>query len=151
MWEKARIMKREKGSLLIETMVGLFILSVIGWISFTLTISIRNSIAMKRKERVLYESFNAVGKELKYNYSIQELDSRLIGGKITIPYKEDFLLEVRDKELFSIVEEDRKIGEFSIELKENKDEYKRYKLKLNIRGEVLEQDIIKAPWISEIR
>lgn len=132
--------KSARGSILIETVAGLFILTVIGWIMFTLIVSMSKSVKFKSESRELYESLHAVVNEVRYNLNEEDLRVKLVDNKIIIPYNRGFLDELREKSLLQISNGD-KVGIITIEfLEDTKD----YKIRMESKGEVLEQIVNKA-------
>ena len=56
MWVKEKMVRKEKGNILLELVAGLFILSIIGLLAFNLAIS-ANIYKMKRKIEKLMNAF----------------------------------------------------------------------------------------------
>lgn len=144
-------MRKKRGSLLIESVVGILVLSVVSLLSFTITLSIIRSIDSRKETMDRNESLYAVCNEVKYNLTSKEIEDVMTDNEARVPYKTGFLAEIKTVNLFNIKEDGRKIGEFRIRFSERKAELDKITITLLIENEeVLEQSFIKAPWMCEV-
>ena len=141
---------RKQGSILIEVMVAIMILSLTT--TFIVSTSIQNIDRLK--ERILLEEVNRdvcnLMHEFKYNMTRDEIEKILRNDKIGFKYDRDFSRRLRDSEIKNLqVGEDiqvSKIDEDSVGLK--------IKIKANVKNEksevTIENEFTKSWWMDEI-
>ena len=121
-------------------------------ISVALNIGTRliNSIESRRDKVVVEESMYAICSELKYNISLTKIKEELISGSVTYKYSTTLLNELLNEDLLTL---ERGFGEediLKIEIIESNEALIRLKISINYKGEILEQQIIKAEWMDEV-
>ncbi|WP_315080422.1 hypothetical protein [uncultured Clostridium sp.] len=141
---------KSKGSILIEAIAALFMLSLI--IMFSTSTYIHNNRILK--ERILREDLNRgiynITNELKYNTKMNELKEILNKEPLKLSFDEDFFEELISKEILDLTEgNDIKISK----IKEDD-----YKLEILITGFVnkddiqvnIEESFIKMWWMEYV-
>ncbi|MGG7176134.1 type IV pilus modification PilV family protein [Clostridium paraputrificum] len=143
-------MKKSKGSILIEVLVAIFILFIAGGIALTFGLSIKKSINNRQNKLTMKESLKAICSELKYNNSFIEVKSSLLDDRRKLIYNEGTLVELTKRNLFDIplsTEDDNFIEIIGSEKSKG---FIELVVKIKYKGEVLEQGIIKSPWMDEV-
>ncbi len=96
---REEIRVRSKGSILIEGIAALFILSLM--MMFSMNVYIHNNRVLK--ERILRENLNRaiynITNELKYNTKMNELKDRLNEDSLKLSFNEEFFSELISKEI----------------------------------------------------
>ena len=141
---------KKQGSILIEVMVSIMILSLTT--TFVISTSIQNTDILK--ERILLEEVNrAVSNlihEFKYNMTKDEIEKLLIDEKIGFKYDKDFSRRLFDSEIKNLEAgediEVTKISEDSVGLKLNI----QVKIKTEKNEVTLENEFTKSWWMDEI-
>ena len=141
---------RKQGSILIEVMVSIMILSLTT--TFIISTSMQNTDILK--ERILSERVNRdvcnLMHEFKYNMTRDEIEEMLKDGKAGFEYDGDFSRRLRDSEIKNLqVGEDiqvSKIDSDSVGLK--------IKIEANVKNEksevTIENEFTKSWWMDEI-
>lgn len=141
---------KKQGSMLIEVMVSIMILSLTT--TFIISTSIQNTNVLK--ERILLEEVNRdvcnLMHELKYNMTKDAMEEMLKDNKIGFKYDKEFSRRLRDSEIQNLqVGEDiqvSKIGSDGVGLK--------IKIIANIKNEKsevnIENEFTKSWWMDEI-
>jgi len=141
---------KKQGSILIEVMVSIMILSLTT--TFVISTSIQNTDILK--ERILLEEVNRdvsnLIHEFKYNMTKDEIEKLLIDEKIVFKYDKDFSRRLFDSEIKNLEAgediEVTKISEDSVGLKLNI----QVKIKTEKNEVTLENEFTKSWWMDEI-
>lgn len=141
---------KKQGSILIEAMASLMILSLTA--TFIISASIQNSDILR--ERILLEEANrAVSnlmKEFKYNMSREEIEKLLNNNEIAFKYDRDFSKKLMDTN----VEDLEKGNDIEVSKIEESDLGLKLKIHTNIKIENneinLDKEFIKSWWMDEI-
>ena len=141
---------KKQGSILIEVMVSIMILSLTT--TFVISTSIQNTDILK--ERILLEEVNRdvcnLIHEFKYNMTKDEIEKLLIDEKIGFKYDKDFSRRLFDSEIKNLEAgediEVTKISEDSVGLKLNI----QVKIKTEKNEVTLENEFTKSWWMDEI-
>ncbi|WP_252226023.1 hypothetical protein [Clostridium sp. ZBS2] len=141
---------KSKGSILIEAIAALFMLSLI--IIFSISTYIHNNRILK--ERMLREELNRaiynITNELKYNTKMNKLKDTLNKEPLTLSFDENFFEELTNTEILDLTKgNDIKISK----LKEDD-----YKLEILIKGLInkdniqvdIEESFIKMWWMEYV-
>ncbi len=141
---------RSKGSILIEGIAALFILSLM--MMFSMNVYIHNNRVLK--ERILRENLNRaiynITNELKYNTKMNELKDRLNEDSLKLSFNEEFFSELISKEILDLTQGD--------DIKISKIKEDEYKLEILITGFVnkdnikvdIEESFIKRWWMEYV-
>ncbi|ACD51399.1 hypothetical protein FDB55_10660 [Clostridium botulinum] len=141
---------RSKGSILIEGIAALFILSLM--MMFSMNVYIHNNRVLK--ERILRENLNRaiynITNELKYNTKMNELKDRLNEDSLKLSFNEEFFSELISKEILDLTQGD--------DIKISKIKEDEYKLEILITGFVnkdnikvdIEESFIKMWWMEYV-
>ncbi|NFG59532.1 hypothetical protein FC778_12640 [Clostridium botulinum] len=141
---------RSKGSILIEGIAALFILSLM--MMFSMNVYIHNNRVLK--ERILRENLNRaiynITNELKYNTKMNELKDRLNEDSLKLSFNEEFFSELISKEILNLTQGD--------DIKISKIKEDEYKLEILITGFVnkdnikvdIEESFIKMWWMEYV-
>ena len=133
MWVKEKMVRKEKGNILLELVAGLFILRIIGLLAFNLAISANKYLQNEKEDRETYECFHAVVNEIRYN-----LDKEKFKSKVKIPYDKNLLEELKSKDLLDIAYSE----ESNFLMIEFSDERKEFVIRLEDGEKVLEQKVM---------
>jgi len=143
-------------------MISIFILVLL--ISVALNISSRliNSVKERKERMNMEESMYSICSELRYNVSLARIKEKLIertidlnGTKlkekfITLDYDETTLNELLNEDIFSLELASDNEESFKIMIIEEGTEFIKLKITIKYKGEILEQEIIKATWMDEV-
>ncbi|OSA97974.1 UNVERIFIED_ORG: hypothetical protein B2H98_06210 [Clostridium botulinum] len=141
---------KSKGSILIEGIAALFILSLM--MMFSMNVYIHNNRVLK--ERILRENLNRaiynITNELKYNTKMNELKDRLNEDSLKLSFNEEFFIELISKEILDLTQGD--------DIKISKIKEDEYKLEILITGFVnkdnikvdIEESFIKMWWMEYV-
>lgn len=131
-------------------MISIFILLII--ISVALNIGTKLIISIEsRRERVFIdESMYAICSELKYNISLTRIKEALKSGSVTYKYNSTLLSKLLVEDLLKQEHGFGEVDILKIEILESNDALIRLKISINYKGEILEQQIIKAAWMDEV-
>ncbi|NFG26098.1 hypothetical protein FC777_02965 [Clostridium botulinum] len=141
---------KSKGSILIEGIAALFILSLM--MMFSMNVYIHNNRILK--ERILRENLNRaiynITNELKYNTKMNELKDRLNEDSLKLSFNEEFFSELISKEILDLTQGD--------DIKISKIKEDEYKLEILITGFVnkdnikvdIEESFIKMWWMEYV-
>ncbi|HBJ1650284.1 hypothetical protein JW813_11670 [Clostridium botulinum] len=141
---------KSKGSILIEGIAALFILSLM--MMFSMNVYIHNNRVLK--ERILRENLNRaiynITNELKYNTKMNELKDRLNEDSLKLSFNEEFFSELISKEILDLTQGD--------DIKISKIKEDEYKLEILITGFVnkdnikvdIEESFIKMWWMEYV-
>ncbi|NFO14516.1 hypothetical protein FDB34_10025 [Clostridium botulinum] len=141
---------KSKGSILIEGIAALFILSLM--MMFSMNVYIHNNRVLK--ERILRENLNRaiynIANELKYNTKMNELKDRLNEDSLKLSFNEEFFSELISKEILDLTQGD--------DIKISKIKEDEYKLEILITGFVnkdnikvdIEESFIKMWWMEYV-
>ncbi|WP_207757829.1 hypothetical protein [Clostridium botulinum] len=147
---REEIRVRSKGSILIEGIAALFILSLM--MMFSMNVYIHNNRVLK--ERILRENLNRaiynITNELKYNTKMNELKDRLNEDSLKLSFNEEFFSELISKEILDLTQGD--------DIKISKIKEDEYKLEILITGFVnkdnikvdIEESFIKMWWMEYV-
>ncbi len=147
---REEIRVRSKGSILIEGIAALFILSLM--MMFSMNVYIHNNRVLK--ERILRENLNRaiynITNELKYNTKMNELKDRLNEDSLKLSFNEEFFSELISKEILDLTQGD--------DIKISKIKEDEYKLEILITGFVnkdnikvdIEESFIKRWWMEYV-
>lgn len=147
---REEIRVRSKGSILIEGIAALFILSLM--MMFSMNVYIHNNRVLK--ERILRENLNRaiynITNELKYNTKMNELKDRLNEDSLKLSFNEEFFSELISKEILNLTQGD--------DIKISKIKEDEYKLEILITGFVnkdnikvdIEESFIKMWWMEYV-
>ena len=130
MWVKEKMVRKEKGNILLELVAGLFILSIIGLLAFNLAISANKYLQN--------ECFHAVVNEIRYNLDKEKFKSKAVRNKVKIPYDKNLLEELKSKDLLDIAYSE----ESNFLMIEFSDERKEFVIRLEDGEKVLEQKVM---------
>lgn len=85
---------KKKGSLIIETLVAMMFLIISGSIVLSSVISAEKSLKIRKvKEELSRVSYNIMN-EIKYNYTLEEINEILDKGSFKLKYYENFMLDL---------------------------------------------------------
>ncbi|HBZ6635857.1 hypothetical protein NE172_04665 [Clostridium botulinum] len=141
---------KSKGSILIEGIAALFILSLM--MMFSMNVYIHNNRVLK--ERIVREELNRaiynITNELKYNTKMNELKDRLNEEPLKLSFNEEFFNELISKEILDLTQGD--------DIKISKIKEDEYKLEILITGFVnkddikvdIEENFIKMWWMEYV-
>ncbi|NFH89190.1 hypothetical protein FDA33_03000 [Clostridium botulinum] len=141
---------KSKGSILIEGIAALFILSLM--MMFSMNVYIHNNRVLK--ERIVREELNRaiynITNELKYNTKMNELKDRLNEEPLKLSFNEEFFNELISKEILDLIQGD--------DIKISKIKEDEYKLEILITGFVnkddikvdIEENFIKMWWMEYV-
>ncbi|WP_207755169.1 hypothetical protein [Clostridium botulinum] len=147
---REEIRVKSKGSILIEGIAALFILSLM--MMFSMNVYIHNNRVLK--ERILRENLNRaiynITNELKYNTKMNELKDRLNEDSLKLSFNEEFFSELISKEILDLTQGD--------DIKISKIKEDEYKLEILITGFVnkdnikvdIEESFIKMWWMEYV-
>lgn len=94
-------MVKKAGITIIETVVALMIVTCLIPIATSIIVNSIESFEIRNNEEELERVMFCIMEEIKYNYTIDELESRAIDKTIKLEYKDDFLKQLSTKELLS--------------------------------------------------
>lgn len=147
---REEIRVKSKGSILIEGIAALFILSLM--MMFSMNVYIHNNRVLK--ERIVREELNRaiynITNELKYNTKMNELKDRLNEEPLKLSFNEEFFNELISKEILDLIQGD--------DIKISKIKEDEYKLEILITGFVnkddikvdIEENFIKMWWMEYV-
>lgn len=147
---REEIRVKSKGSILIEGIAALFILSLM--MMFSMNVYIHNNRVLK--ERIVREELNRaiynITNELKYNTKMNELKDRLNEEPLKLSFNEEFFNELISKEILDLTQGD--------DIKISKIKEDEYKLEILITGFVnkddikvdIEESFIKMWWMEYV-
>ncbi|EES49686.1 conserved hypothetical protein [Clostridium botulinum E1 str. 'BoNT E Beluga'] len=147
---REEIRVKSKGSILIEGIAALFILSLM--MMFSMNVYIHNNRVLK--ERIVREELNRaiynITNELKYNTKMNELKDRLNEEPLKLSFNEEFFNELISKEILDLTQGD--------DIKISKIKEDEYKLEILITGFVnkddikvdIEENFIKMWWMEYV-
>ena len=135
--------RKVKGNILIETVVSLFILSTIGFLSFNLIGSINKYLYKQKESKEIYECFHAVVNEIRYNLDEEKFLNIAKNNKVEIPYNNTLLRELPYRDLFDI----SGMKEEHFILIEYKAEDTEFLIKLEVGDKTLEGKVKKKIYI----
>lgn len=143
-------MHRKRGSVLLETMAAIFILSVCIIVSLNSIIQqIKCSDSEDKNSRDNY-SMKAVCSEIKYNVTYDTILSLLISGSKSIKYSNDFNSKIINIDLTAFESYESEEEKILITKTFENEEYLKLKITIQNDGNKIEQEIIKARWMDEI-
>ena len=141
-------MRKEEGSILIEVMVSIFILSIACVFAVSTTSKCIKEYKIRTDKEEINRAINMIIKEIKYNTEQDKLDEMFNGSsEISFKYEDDMADKLYDTGLIDLESgNDIKISRISEDIKRS-----RYKVKVNI-GENIEMDyeFYKSWWMDEI-
>ena len=143
-------------------MIGIFILVLL--ISVALNISSRliNSVNERKERMNMEETMYSICSELRYNVSLPRIKQNLIERTIelngttlkekslTLDYNDATLNELLNKDIFLLGHEIDNEKSFKLMIIEDETEFIKLRITIKYKGEILEQEIIKATWMDEI-
>lgn len=139
-----------RGSVLLETMIAIFILSICIIVSLNSIIQqIKCSNREDENNRDNY-SIKAVCSEIKYNVTYDTILAILISGNKSIKYSNDFTLKIINTDLTAFESPESEDNKISIEKISENEEYLKLKITIQNDENKIEQEIIKARWMDEI-
>ena len=141
-------MRKEEGSILIEVMVSIFILSIACVFEVSTTSKCIKEYNIRSDKEEINRAINMIIKEIKYNTEQDKLDEMFNGSsEISFKYEDDMADKLYDTGLIDLESgNDIKISRISEDIKRS-----RYKVKVNI-GENIDMDyeFYKSWWMDEI-
>lgn len=145
---------KKKGSLLIEVIVAIGVLSIISIFAISTCRILIVSNSTRISTHKMNECVYAIGNDIKYNIKYNDLVNTLRNENITMKYENEFLYNLATKDLLSgevKVKEDEKLD---IELLNrgtyNEDKILSLNIKINYKGETMEKTITKSPWMEYV-
>lgn len=139
-----------RGSVLLETMIAIFMLSICISVSLNSIIQqIKCSNSEDENSRDNY-SIKAVCSEIKYNVTYDKILTLLISGNKSIKYSNDFALKIINTDLTAFESPESEDKKISIEKISENEEYLNLKITIQNDENKIEQEIIKARWMDEI-
>lgn len=144
-------MKVKKGSILLEVLACIFILSVFGVFTASTCFKCKREYERRIEEDKVSRSVNMIVKEIKYNISKSELDSAFEENvKIGFKYSDNLMEELQKESLFDI----EKGSDIEIEKENESSKADEYVIKVNISKDIfdIEQSykFQKSWWMDEI-
>jgi hypothetical protein len=131
-------------------MISIFILLIIISVALNIGTRLLNSIESRRDKVVIDESMYAICSELKYNISLTRIKEELISGSVTYKYNSTLLNQLLIEDLLTIEDGFGEEDILKIEIIESNEALIRLKISIKYKGEILEQQIIKAEWMDEV-
>lgn len=140
---------KKKGSMLIECLVAIFILTTIAM----LFVSINRSdvVSFKERERSRDNSIllNNIISELKFNVKLESLEEKLINDKLIINIGEDFNNKLQNENILNINDESRKKF-ILVEKVQDLENGIKFNLILKEDGiDILKYEVIKELWMEK--
>ncbi len=141
---------KRKGSMLLECVIAMFIITIVFTLFIEMSKSDNNSFKIRNDMRLNSIIFNNIVNEIKFNTSIQELENKLIDNKIRIGISKDIFEELKVKNILSINDiSSKKIVEINKIKNEHDGILLGFKLVENIENVVLEEEVKKEFWMEE--
>lgn len=144
-------MKTKKGSILLEVLACIFIVSVFGVFTASTCLKCKREYERRVEEDKVNRSVNMIVKEIKYNISKTDLDSEFEENvKIGFKYNDNLMEELQSESLFDI----EKGSDIVIEKENESAEADEYVIKVNISNDIfnIEQSykFQKSWWMDEV-
>ena len=95
---------KKNGITIVETIVALLIIIMIIPIATVLINKSYEARALRRSKYNIDSVSYCIMEELKYNYTIDEIKAKSKNNAILLTYEENFLEDIRSKELFNFAE-----------------------------------------------
>ena len=143
-------MIKRQGSILVETVIALFVLLICSQISLKISIDMYKSVSIRKSTILLREGLNSVCSDIKYNVAFDDINSILQSAQYQILYDDKFNEKMLENKLLDmdISNDDENYIRIGII------DYKEGQLKINVigkyKGVEMEQIINKAPWMDEV-
>lgn len=143
-------MSNKKGSMIIETVIGIFTLCILAALIMNTTIALeKSSVKRKIKQEISSISFSIIS-ELKYNYTLVEVDELIKENKLSFKYYNEFLLDLTNQRLVDFKEGNNIVIKKVETIKNGRIE--KYVIVFNIDfGEEIikyEEEFIKSLWME---
>ncbi|MGL5378508.1 hypothetical protein [Clostridium sp.] len=143
-------MRNKKGSMIIETVIGIFTLCILAALIMNTTIALEKSSAKRKiKQEISSISFSIIS-ELKYNYTLVEVNELIKENKLSFKYYNEFLLDLTNKRLVDFREGNNIVIKKVETIKNGRIE--KYVIVFNIDfGEEIikyEEEFIKSLWME---
>ena len=138
---------KKRGITIVETIVALLIIIMSIPIATILISKSQDSVVMRRSKYDIDSISYCIMEELKYNYTIDEIKSKSKNNTILLSYNENFLENIKTKELFSFPEG----NDIRITLKNNisdKSLYLTVTIYNKVSGEYEKREFIKSGWMD---
>ncbi len=141
-------MRKKKGSILIEVMVSIIILSTACVFAVSTTSKCIREYKIRTDKEEINRAVNMIIKEIKYNIEQSKLDEMFNGSsEISLKYEDDMADKLYDTGLMDLESgNDIKISRISEDIKRST-----YEVKVNV-GENIDMDyeFCKSWWMDEI-
>lgn len=141
-------MIKKKGGSLVESLVSLFILSILIFISVKTSIilykSTINRVEINNRNNAIYAIIN----EIKYNVEFDYLNEKLNQGDLFIEESEDILEKLTYMDIKELV--NSFYGETTISKVEEIEGGIKINVKIKYKDNIIEEEFIKGWWMDEI-
>ncbi|WP_294348501.1 hypothetical protein [uncultured Clostridium sp.] len=141
---------KNKGSLLLELGVSIFVILIVITMAFSINKMILNSTKKKINTYEMEESLHSIINEVKYNIKYEYLKELLKDKELTFKYNNDFLKNIRTTNLL-----DMNVGKGSeniikIEkiLESKEEEYMELRITIKYEKSNIEGKVIKSYWMD---
>ena len=141
---------KNKGSLLLELGVSIFVILIVITMAFSINKMILNSTKKKINTYAMEESLHSIINEVKYNIKYEYLKELLKDKELTFKYNNDFLKNIRTTNLL-----DMNVGKGSeniikIEkiLESKEEEYMELRITIKYEKSNIEGKVIKSYWMD---
>lgn len=141
---------KNKGSLLLELGVAIFVILIVITMAFSVNKIILNSTKKKINTYEMEESLYSIVNEVKYNIKYEYLKELLKDKELTFKYNNDFLKNIRTTNLL-----DMNVGKGSeniikIEkiLESKEEEYMELRITIKYEKSNIEGKVIKSYWMD---
>lgn len=145
---------KKKGSLLIEVIVAIGVLSIISIFSLSTCRILIASNAKRISTHKINECAYGIVNDIKYNLNYNDLVNALKYENITMKYENEFLYKLATRDLLSgeiKVKEDEKLEIVLLNRGTyNQDKVLSLKIEINYKGETMEKTIKKALWMEHV-
>lgn len=143
---------KNKGSLLLELGVAIFVILIVITMAFSVNKIILNSTKKKINTYEMEESLYSIVNEVKYNIKYEYLKELLKDKELTFKYNNDFLKNIRTTNLL-----DMNVGKGSeniikIEkiLESKEEEYMELRITIKYEKSNIEGKVIKSYWMDYV-
>lgn len=139
-----------KGSILIEVLLALAIISIIITVSFKNIVSLYKSTELRRESFLRNEALFIVCNEIKYNVKYNRIKEKLLMSDIVLKYNNNFFNEIQNKDILSMnTTEDVENNSICISLiSEYNQRLKIRVLVKNNKEDFINEVIDKAEWMD---
>ena len=146
-------MKR-KGSLMLEVIIAIGVLSIISMVAFSTCRVLLFSNSKRINSHKMNESVYGIVNDIKYNISYTDLINALKNVNIEKKYGNEFLYNLTTTSLFlcegKIKEDERLEIELLNRVTYIADKILIIKIRIIYKGEIMEKTITKAPWTEYV-